>query len=346
MSPPLRSLAHLGLLSLVFCLATYTASAAPIIIDHTAVEHFDKIPAPIIEKIKTKWLTVPGESHSLGYRIGLQLLGQQDPRFKVNVTDKGTPEGPTSEHLRVSRASWGDVGRESGWRYGYGEEDWYTSEQAISRTIAFLDYAHQNNLPIGAIGFGWCWDTTWHNRPEGEPDPVYHVRWAGASAGGPEGDLRWGLDAEDKTLTGNSVSMDTYLAATQKYADHCRAKGYDTLVFFTTSPVDGYTGEPGYQRHLKHEHIRKYVAQSAKECLFDYADILAWNDQGEENLKKWTDTAGNEKAYQMAHPDNMLDLDGTYKEDGDHIGQRGAVRLGKALWVMLARHEGWDPGKP
>ncbi len=45
----------------------------------------------------------------------------------------------------------------------------------------------------------------------------------------------------------------------------------------------------------------------------------------------------------MIHSDNMLNLDGTpHTEDGDHIGQRGALRLGKALWWMLARIAGWD----
>ena len=317
--------------------------AEPIIIDHRSVALYDQIPAEYIESIKKKWLTVPGESHSMGYRLGLQLLEQQDARFDVNVQESGTPEGPTSAHMRVSKASWGDVTRATGWRYSYGEEDWYTSEAAVNRTLAFLTYAHENGLPIGAIGFGWCWDTTWHNPPAGEPDPVHHVRWAGSSAGGPEGDLRWGLDAEDTALTGNSVSMDTYLAATQKYSDHCRTKGYETKVFFTTSPADGYKGESGYQRHLKHEHIRQYVAKSAGECLFDYADILAWSNGGEENLQTWRNSAGDDKKFQMIHADNMLDLDGTYKEDGDHIGQRGALRLGKALWVMMARQAGWDP---
>lgn len=334
-----------ALAAAVIWIGCHETSAAPLVIDHTSVELYDKIPDSYIAEVKKKWLTVPGESHSLGYRLGLQLLAQQDPKFQVKVQDSGTPEGPTSEYLRASKASWGDVGRESGWRYSYGEEDWFTSETAINRTLAFLTYAHEKGLPVGAIGFGWCWDTTWHNSPAGEPDPVYHVRWAGSSAGGPEGDRMWGLDADDKALTGNSVCMDTYLAATQKYSDYCREKGYETKVFFTTSPVDGYKGEAGYQRHLKHEHIRQYVAKSAAECLFDYADILAWSDSGEQNLQTWKDTAGDDKKYQMIHADNMKDLDGTYKEDGDHIGQRGALRLGKALWVMLARQAGWDPAK-
>jgi|GEM_PF-2312347 len=320
-----------------------TGYAAPLIIDHTSVELYGQIPAPYVEWIKKKWLTVPGESHSLGYRLGLDLLEQQDARFDVNIQESGTPEGPTSAHMRVSKASWGDVTHATGWRYGYGEEDWFTSGQAVTQTLAFLTYAHTSGVPVGAVGFGWCWDTTWHNSPGGTVDPVYNVRWAGSSAGGPEGDLRWGLDAGDQVLTGNSVSMDTYLAATQTFSDHCRTRGYETRVFFTTGPVDGYEGESGYQRHLKHEHIRKYVAESSGECLFDYADILAWSNAGAQNLQTWTDYAGNPKQYQMIHADNTLDLDGSTYEDGDHIGQRGALRLGKALWVMMARQAGWDP---
>jgi hypothetical protein len=42
----------------------------------------------------------------------------------------------------------------------------------------------------------------------------------------------------------------------------------------------------------------------------------------------------------------MKDLDGTYAEDGDHIGERGALRLAKAMWWMLARIAGWEPEGP
>jgi hypothetical protein len=40
----------------------------------------------------------------------------------------------------------------------------------------------------------------------------------------------------------------------------------------------------------------------------------------------------------------MKDLNGGYTEAGNHIGQVGAVRLAKAIWVLMARIAGWEPG--
>lgn len=310
--------------------------AQPLVVDHHAVVKVADIGQALIDRVKSFWVCIPGESHSLGYRKGCELLQIVDPRFSVQVTESGVPESATTNHLRISTATWGDVSHPTGWRYGYGEEDWYTSAQAVARTKSHLDYCHNTGPQLAAMGFGWCWDMTWQNAPGGGVDPVYLVRWAGSSEGGPEGNLRWGLDAEDTVLTGNSVCMDTYLAATQEYIDHCRANGYVTVVFFTTGPVDS-VGERGYQRHLKHEHIRHYVQASADAVLFDYADILCWSDSGEERIVTWKDHGGTVRSFQAIHADNMLDLDGTYTEDGDHIGERGAVRLAKALWWMLAQ---------
>jgi len=187
------------------------------------------------------WLDVPGESHSYGYRRGLELLSALDSRFAVNVTEWGAPESYTDQHLRVSKATWGDVDGDSNWVYGYGEEDWYTSGLAVQRTKAHMTYCYNNDLQIAAVGFGWCWDMTSANPPGGGIDPVYQVRWAGSSVGGPEGKLRWGLDAGDYPLTGNSVCMDTYLDVTQQYVDYAQGNALGTKVFFTTGPVDeGY----------------------------------------------------------------------------------------------------------
>ena len=133
--------------------------------------------------------------------------------------------------------------------------------------------------------------------------------------------------------------MSTYLSATESYIAHNAANGFGTWVFFTTGPVDSNynTGEEGYQRQLKHEYIRDYVKNSTDRILFDYADILTWGNAGTENTETWTD-----HTFPYIHADNMLDLNGSYSEDGDHIGQRGAVRLAKAVWWLLARQAGWD----
>jgi hypothetical protein len=84
------------------------------------------------------------------------------------------------------------------------------------------------------------------------------------------------------------------------------------------------------------------VQDNDTRILFDYADILCYNNEGELNETSWTDGTGVSHSYQHIHPDNMLDLDGSYVEDGDHIGEVGTVRLGKALWWMLARMAGWN----
>lgn len=317
---------------------------AQIVADHTVVDDFDKIPQTYLDEVKKMWVILAGESHSKGYRIGCQLLENSNPAFQVNIRESGTPEGYTDQYLRLSRATWGDVQTTSGWIYNYGEEDWFTTPTAITRTKDHLTYCNTHNLQVAAMGFGWCWDMTANNWPGGTVDPEYQVRWAGRTDGGPEGSMRWGLNSEDQALTGNPVCMDTYLNATLEYISHCAANGYQTRMFFTTGPVDGSgnVSENGYQRSIKHQYIRNFVAAAPGRILFDYADILCWSNAGDEKLINWTDHSGTQQSYQVIHDDNMVDLDGSYTEDGDHIGQRGALRLAKAFWWMLARMAGWD----
>ena len=303
------------------------AATSQIIIDHTSVALYSSISQTWIDEVKKMWIDVPGESHSQAYRTGLTLLESDDAKFAVSVVENGNPDAYTTSNLRSSRAT-----RISGsWTYDYGEEDWYTNSVAIAATKAHLKYCNDNDLTISAMGFGWCWDTTWVNGLGGDPDPVTGNRWAGASVSGPEGDLRWGLDAADTAQTSNSVCMDTYLAATQGYIDYCTAQSIPTKVFFTTGPLDSYTeAEISFQRELKHQRIRNYVLADSSRILFDYADILAWNDAGVENRKAWNTT----NQYQEIHADNLGDA------SIGHIGSDGALRLGKAQWVMLAKMAG------
>jgi hypothetical protein len=205
------------------------------------------------------------------------------------------------------------------------------------------------------MGFGWCYDMTWTETGVtlGVRDELHNVRWYGLTEGGPEGAITWGLDAADKSLTGNSVNMDTYLQAVDQYIQHCSGNGYPTKMIFTTGPVDNGGGnmagtENGYQREIKHDYIRNYVSASSTRILFDYADILCWNNSGVKYITNWND-GGTLRPHANIHPDNTMDYDASWNvttpvEDGDHIGEVGALRLAKAMWWMLARIAGWDGG--
>jgi hypothetical protein len=262
---------------LTFKTSSISTSGSQIIADHTIVDRFDDIPEFYINEVKKMWLSIPGESHANAYGTGLTRLETSYPTYDVNETTSGTPEAYTTSHLRISKATWGDYSNSSGWIYDYGEEDWWTNATAVSRTKAGIQYAYDHSLTIGAIGFGWCTDMFYASSTS-SADPVYGCHWTGASKQGPSGDLCWGLDVADNSITGNTVNLDTYLSVTQQYIDYCTANSIATKVFFTTGPVDGtiggYTVEKGYVAYLKHERIRSYVNAGSDRILFDYADIL------------------------------------------------------------------------
>ena len=323
-------------IAILFYISASITCHGQIIADHTVVDRYDDIPQQYIDEVKKMLVDIAGESHSLGYRIGMNLLELYDSKFQVTTYDGSVP-GITTSNLRFGRH--GSV----------GEEEFYTSASAVNGYKSHITTQNTSGNPYSVVGFGWCWDMTHINLPGGTADPVYKVRWAGSSVGGPEGNLRWGLDAGDQSLTGNSVSMSTYLNAVEQYIQHCTSNGYPTKVIFTTGPVDGNGGtENGFQREIKHDYMRDYVKASGSRILFDYADILCWNNSGVEYITNWND-GGTIRPHANIHTDNMKDYDGSWNmishsEDGDHIGEVGALRLAKAMWWMLARIAGWDGG--
>ncbi|MBN1416832.1 MAG: fibronectin type III domain-containing protein, partial [Bacteroidales bacterium] len=270
-----------------FSLAQY----GQIIADHSVVDLYADIPQQWIDSVKTMWLSYAGESHSGAVRGGLWTLGNMDATYAVSIVDEGIPEAYTDQHLRASRATWGDINNDSGWIYNYGENDWFTSELAITRTKAGITYCNTNNLTISAFGFGWCWDT-----------------WIATSD-----------------------QFQDYLDATQQYIDYCH-DSINTQVFFTTGTVDTYFGETGYLKHLGYEQIRNYVRSDPARVLFDYADILCYDNGSETpNTTTW-----EEYTYPVITTANVEPA------TTGHISPVGALRLAKAMWWMLARIAGWD----
>ncbi len=274
-----------------------------IIADHTKVDKFQDIPQQYIDEVKKMWLVVAGESHSAGYRAGLVVLETLYPAYAASVTESGTPEAYTTSHLRASRATWGDIDHSSGWIYSYGEEDW----------CCFYDYPTYTYNPaaVARTKAGITYSNT-HS--------------LNISA------IGFGHCYDD----GENLYQ-SYLRATQEYVDYCSTNGYSTKVFFTTGPIDDYmsSGAAGYEQYLKWEHIRDYIDAHPSSIFFDYADILSYNDDGQQETASW-----DGHTYPVIHPDN---LEGDYT--GGHIGTVGALRLAKATWWMLARIAGWDGGE-
>jgi hypothetical protein len=265
---------------------------AQIIADHTVVDKYDDIPQYYIDQVRKMWLSYAGESHTNAIRTGMVLLENLNPKYAVSQISTGTPEPATNVNLRVNEATWGSFRNgPTGWVHFYGEQDWYTSAGAIAQTKASLDHCATNGPALSVFGFGWCYD----------PDYM------------------------------SAQAVSDYLQATQEYVNYCLSKGYATKVFFSTGPVDDYSGLYGYNNHLRWKQIRDYVALDETRILFDYADILCWSNSGVQ-----TTQTHNTNIYPAIVPENYVPT------NQGHISDIGSIRLAKAMWWMLARIAGWD----
>lgn len=308
----------------------------PIVADHSIVEAYADIPEFYKDKVKTMLLNIVGESHSRGYRYGLQLVEDLDASYACDIRfSKQNPLDPGTSALRAHAA----IRTASSWDNWVGEEDFWTTTWAVDQLKNHLDYCRTTlENPISVIGFAWCYDMTYTYAPQSDyTDPEFGCKWYGGSKCW-DGEAfvergAWGIDATDSAaLGGYRVTLQQYL----RTIDVLRSYSASVAVF-TTSPMDGSdnTGERGYQRHIKNNYIREHITNDATAVLFDYADIVSYNDEGVQQTTTWDD-----HTFPVIHPDNY----GTYNGgEGDcHLSQAGCLRLGKALWWMLARIAGWQ----
>ena len=295
-----------------------------IIADHTVVEQYKDIPQQYIDVIKTKWVSVAGASHATAYHRGLLELQAIDSNYPVDVQYNGAPMGYQTDALRSNGAILGNYSTAMGWNYTIGRGDWWTNDIAVDRIKDYLQYCHDNGPELFATLYGWSFDANFDheygNGPHGDYDPVYHVRWAGSTLNGKDGNLPFGLDKNDSILVGNGVTMNNYISSVNEYIDYCEDNNIATKVLFSTGPVDdndtqGWNiNERGYQQYLKWKFIRDYVKGKDGLYLFDAADILSYNDSGEYATTTWVDNNSDEQTFPLIHPDNM---------NGDYIGHIG-----------------------
>jgi hypothetical protein len=266
-----------------------------IIIDHTSVALYDDIPDFYIAEVKKMRGLIAGLSHASGYLDGLKQLEINDSKYQVALQYTGSvPLSYRTTELRIGKNIWNAF--TSTWISGYEEDQWTNGTTNINNTKTGIAFTNNGGWDLDAMGFGWCYDYL-------------------------------------------ELTAEVYLSATQTYIDYCTSQGFDTKVFFTTGPVDSYWEDGPTTSHVScfwyatlWQDIRDYVEADEDLILFDYADILCYNDSDE--LRELT-YSGN--TFPWIHPDNM----GGGMTDG-HIGYNGAVRLAKAMWVLMARIAGWD----
>lgn len=245
------------------------------------------------------FVVVAGESHSAAYRSGLSALETSEPTYAVSVVESGTPEAYTTANLRFSRATWGDISNETRWIYSYGEEDYCNNGDYPTYTYSATAVARTQ------AGISYC-----HNN-----------------------NLTMAAFGFGHCYDDGSALAASYIRATKEYIEYCQTNNIPTKVFFTTGPIDAYmaSGSSGYDQYLKWEIIRDSVVSNSSRILFDYADILSYNDAGALATATY-----DGHTFPVIHPDNETPV------ATGHISSAGALRLAKAMWWMLARMAGWN----
>jgi len=143
----------------------FAMANAQIVADHSIVDHFTEIPQQYIDSVKKMLVSIPGESHASGYRIGQNLLELIDDTYQVETYWDFDPPSATDQNLRFG------MHRQAG-------EDFFFSQSRIIELKGEISDQNATGNPFHVMGFGWCWDMTHDNDPGGTIDPVHQVRWA------------------------------------------------------------------------------------------------------------------------------------------------------------------------
>lgn len=117
----------------------------------------------------------------------------------------------------------------------------------------------------------------------------------------------------------------------QEYLDQMNAYElqYPDVRFIYATGTAQYGGAEGYNRFLRNNEIRQYCADNDK-ILYDFADLDSWSN-GDLSYYEY-----NGEIIPLQHSD--------YTGDIYHTNLEGMINKAKAVWYMMARITGWEPG--
>jgi hypothetical protein len=116
-------------------------SQRAIIIDHTSVASFDRIPKKYLEKAKELTLYYIHMSHGKQLITGIETLGKVDPSYKVAVLFSSAPGLPSREALPALRM----------YRENLGPDSYWSTESGLERTRSA---ARSNEFSVSM--YSWC----------------------------------------------------------------------------------------------------------------------------------------------------------------------------------------------
>ncbi len=316
--PPTECLMKCILTLLLICMLAGTTtsvsraqSPAPIIVDHTSVSLFDRIPPQWYDA--ARHLRMLFMDRSVGGNISDALDCLAAPVASAPSRCKrwehtGTP--PFSSD--PSEVSWPGVWSRANWRYEYWPANcnpWYGSVDCFAQFIepridsfdvvsfqfSYLEVAQGSNIAHPVDGF-------------------------------------FGTRTDRGTAT-------AYAALAARHPD-------TRLIWWTTSLARGI----GSAEARDFNDAMRAHARSNNLILFDVADILSHAPDGApcyDNRDGRPYTFGSNTEN---HPDDGLDLPAicphyTTETEGGHLGSvsAGGIRVAKAFWVLMARIAGWQP---